>query len=62
MKSNLRNEIKSYIIRLTFWQTSTGGVTAFPTCLTSCSGNLLNVQKADLIGIPERPCRNTEAF
>ncbi len=47
MKSNLRNEIKSYIVRqgmtmqevVDLLRTNTAGLTAFPTCPTSSSGS-----------------------
>ncbi len=60
MKSNLRNEIKSYIVRqgLTMQEvviccmTSMAGLTAYPTCPTSSSGNPYTeaVQLADALG------------
>ena len=47
MKSNLRNEIKSYIVRqgmtmqevVDLCMTNMAGLTAYPTCPTSSSGN-----------------------
>lgn len=70
MKSNLRNEIKSYIIRQGMTMPEVVDLLAdeygWSDSVSNLSNKLqresLNVQKADLFGIPERPCRNTEAF